>query len=79
METNSNEPLKLSVLGLFNIQAPVKKISVNQMILIMAVIMAFIIIMTLILKWYAIPALGGPVAINQIGIAIAKVFKSRSP
>ena len=79
METNSKEPIKLNVLGLFTIQAPVKKVTVKQMILIMVVIMAFIIAMTIILKWYAIPVLGGPVAINQIGIGIAKIFRSRSP
>ncbi len=78
-KSHNTEPFKLNVLNLFTIQAPVKKITVTQMILLIGVIMLFIIAMIIILKWYAIPALGGPVAINKIGIGIGKLFKSRSP
>ena len=81
MTTNNNTPesFKLNVLGLFTIQAPVKKITIAQIILIMVLIMAFIITIVWLLKLYAIPALSGTATIGQLKGTITNMIKSRSP
>jgi hypothetical protein len=78
-DNNTPELFKLNVLGLFTIQAPIKKITIAQIILIMAIIMVFIIIIIWLLKVYAIPALSGTATIGQVKGAISNMIKSRSP
>jgi hypothetical protein len=77
MITSQKKPFKLNVLGLFKWES--EEWTVKEVALIMGMIMAFILIIIILLKVYAIPTLGAPVVLNQLGIGLGKMLKSRSP
>lgn len=68
---------KLSIPGLFKWES--EGWTVGEVALIMGMIMIFILAIIILLKMYALPALGGTAVAGQIGIGITKIFKSRSP
>lgn len=78
METSKpKKPFKFVIPGLIKWES--EEWTVKEVALIMGMIMIFIIVVIVLLKVYVIPAWGGSVALNQIGIGIRKIVKSRSP
>lgn len=75
--TKPKKPFKLNVLGLFKWES--EEWTVKEVAIILAMVMAFILIMVLLLKLYAVPALGTPMAVSKVGIWLGKITKSRAP
>lgn len=71
------KPFKFQIPGLIKWESV--EWTVKEVALIMGLIMIFIIVVIILLKVYVLPAWGGSVALNQIGIGLTKLFKSRSP
>lgn len=68
---------KLNVLGLFTWES--EEWTFKEVAIIMLIVMAFILAVIVILKFYAIPALGTPAFINKIGLGLKKIIKPRAP
>jgi hypothetical protein len=73
----TKKPFKLNVLGLFKWES--ENWTVKEVACILAMIMAFILLLIILLKVYAIPTLTGPPLLGKIGFAIRKILHSRSP
>jgi hypothetical protein len=73
----TKKPFKLNVLGLFTWES--ENWTVKEVACILAMIMAFILVIIILLKVYAIPTLTAPPLLGKIGLAIRKIFHSRSP
>ena len=73
----TKKTLKLNVLGLFKWES--EEWTVKEVAVILVLVMAFVIAIIIVLKVYAIPALGTPVLMDKIGTGISKITKSRSP
>ena len=76
MANRTKKPFKLNVLGLFTWES--ENWTVKEVALILAMIMAFILLIIILLK-YAIPTLTVPPILGKIGFAIRKILSSRSP
>jgi hypothetical protein len=73
----TKKPFKLNVLGLFTWES--ENWTVKEVACILAMIMAFILLLIILLKVYAIPTLTAPTILGKIGFAIRKILHSRSP
>lgn len=76
MATKNKNPFRFKILGLFEFES--EKCTIN-VVLIIALIMAFILTVIIVLQSYAIPTLGTPMLINKIGVGLGKILKSRAP
>jgi polyferredoxin len=77
MANRIKKPFKLNVLGLFKWES--ENWTVKEVALILAMIMAFILILIILLKVYAIPTLTASPILGKIGFAVRKFLGSRSP
>lgn len=77
MANRTKKPFKLNVLGLFKWES--ENWTVKEVALILAMIMAFILLIIILLKVYAIPTLSAPPILGKIGFAIRKLLGARSP
>ena len=71
------KPFKLNVMGLFNMEC--EDYTVIQTALLLTLIMAFVMGIIIVLKVYAVPLLGVPMAGNRIMSLIEKIRKPRAP
>lgn len=79
-KTETKEPFKLNVLGLFTLETTVEKMCFKKILLLTAVILIFILAVIIVLRWYAIPSLGLPAIVAKISRSgIGKIMKSRAP
>ena len=77
MANRTKKPFKIKVLGLFTWES--ENWTVKEVALILAMIMAFILVIIILLKVYAIPTLTASPILGKIGFAIRKMLGSRSP
>jgi hypothetical protein len=77
MANKPKKPFKLNVLGLFKWES--ENWTVKEVALILAMIMGFILLMIIMLKIYAMPALTAPPLLDKINEAVRKIFNSRGP
>lgn len=77
MANRTKKPFKLNVLGIFKWES--ENWTVKEVACILSMIMAFILLLVILLKVYAIPTLTAPPILGKIGFAIRKILSSRSP
>jgi hypothetical protein len=77
MANRTKKPFKINVLGLFTWES--ENWTVKEVAFILAMIMAFILLLVILLKVYAIPTLTAPPILGKIGFAIRKILGARSP
>lgn len=77
MANRTKKPFKMKVFGLFTWES--ENWTVKEVALILAMIMAFILVIIILLKVYAIPTLTAPPILGKIGFAVRKILGARSP
>ena len=77
MTNKTKKPFKLNVLGLFKWES--ENWTVKEVAFILAMIMAFILLLIILLKVYAVPTLTAPPLLDKVNVAVRKILHSRSP
>ena len=76
----TKQPFKLNVLGLFTLETPVEGMCFKKILLLTVVILAFILAIIIVLKWYAIPGLSlSSITAKIAKLDVRKLIKSRAP
>lgn len=71
------KPFKLKVMGLFNLES--EDYTVGETALLLSLVMIFLIVMVIVLKMYALPVLGIPMAGSGVAAWVDKIRKPRAP
>jgi len=75
----ANRAKKLCKLNFLGLKLEFENWTVKEVTFILAMIMAFILLLVILLKVYAIPTLTAPPILDKIGFAIRKIIGARSP
>jgi len=71
----TKRPFKLSVLGVFQLET--ENMALWELLLIIIIVMVFVITIIILMKVYALPALGMAGIVNKTGLF--RLITSRSP
>ena len=75
-----SELTELNLLGLFSLKTKVKEMTFAQLMVFVTIILAFLLAVIIVLRWYAVPTVGVPAILSQIPkLGIGRIFKARSP